>query len=302
MANRLVKRNVAAAKKTKNVGEASGKDSQEIEEPKAKCTKVDVVPEKKIPEKKGPQLKLKGSTLTVPPSGDREKGKKVIGTSLPTSKMTEEEVRHHLVVQRRRVFGGKTEEEMTEYLNTMTDWCMGGAMLAQFFVGAVRDLAVLPTLKKNFHQVAAKLEVDELKLQSALGQVKLLTDERDKLSTSVSELSLQKHTLTIEKQKALDDAKVAADEAKAVTTELELLRKEIRDLKKEKNEEEIKTLRILWEESAGVYFHTAIKQMKFLNPGVELKTWGMSTLCLVENGKWYHAQPGGNVECEPGDE
>ncbi|KAJ1417823.1 hypothetical protein SESBI_16284 [Sesbania bispinosa] len=166
IANRLAKRNAAAAKKAKNVGEASWKESQYGEEPKAKRPKMDAVPEKKAP-----QLKLKGSTSTVPPSGDKEKGKKVIGADLPTSETTEEEVRHHLAVQGLRIFGGKTEQEMTEYLNTMTDWCIGGAMLAQFFVGAMRDLAALPTLKKNFHHVTAKLEVDELKLHIALGGV-----------------------------------------------------------------------------------------------------------------------------------
>ncbi|KAJ1378717.1 putative UV radiation resistance-associated protein-like [Sesbania bispinosa] len=174
---------------------------------------------------------------------------------------------------------------------------MGGAMLAQYFVGAVKDLVALSKLKKSFHEVTAKLQVDELKIQTVLGQVKLLTKEKDQLSTSVTNLTLQNKTLTEEKQKALDEAKAATDE-------LELLCVEVKELKKkdEESQREIENLGRLWEESAGVYFHVAIKKKKFLNPEVELKTQGMSTLCLVENGKWYHAQTGGNVECEPDDE
>ncbi|KAJ1440996.1 hypothetical protein SESBI_01676 [Sesbania bispinosa] len=277
MADRLEKRNAAAAKKTKNAGEASGKDSQNVEEPKAKCPRVDAIPEKKCS-----PLKIKASSSTTASPGDKGKGKKVIGASLPTSDMTKEEVQHHLAMQGHHVFGQKSEEEMTEYLNAMSDWCMGGALLAQYFVGSVRDLAAFPKLKKGFHEVTSKLQVDKLKIQTALGQVKLLTDERNKLSTTITDLNLQNQTLTEEKKKALDDVKTATDEAKATTPRWSFFGK-------------------LWEEFAGVYFHAAIKQMKFLNPGVELKTRGMSTLCLVENGKWYRAQPDDNVECEPGD-
>ncbi|KAJ1394176.1 putative kalirin-like [Sesbania bispinosa] len=186
---------------------------------------------------------------------------------------------------------------MKDYWNAMSEWCTGGAIPAQYFVGAVKDLAALLKLKKSFHEVTTKLQTDELKMQTALGQVKLLTEERDKLCTSVSDLTLQNKTLTDEKRKALDDTKASVDE-------LELLRTEIEELKKmdEEIQKEIENLRRLWEESAGVYFHAAIKKIKFLNPRVELKTRGMSTLCLVENGKWYRAQPDNNVECEPGDE
>ncbi|KAJ1428214.1 putative myocilin [Sesbania bispinosa] len=103
-------------------------------------------------------------------------------------------------------------------------------------------------------------------MQRVLGQVKLLTKERDQLSTSVSDLTLQNKTLTEEKHKALDKAKAATDE-------LELLRAEIEGLKKkdEESQKEIENLRRFGEESAG-------------------------------NGKWYRAQPDDNMECEPGDE
>ncbi|KAJ1379134.1 hypothetical protein SESBI_47185 [Sesbania bispinosa] len=42
--------------------------------------------------------------------------------------------------------------------------------------------------------------------------------------------------------------------------------------------------------------------MRYLNPGVELNTRGMSALCAVEDGKWFRCDPSDNVECEPGDE
>ncbi|KAJ1404874.1 hypothetical protein SESBI_26276 [Sesbania bispinosa] len=43
-------------------------------------------------------------------------------------------------------------------------------------------------------------------------------------------------------------------------------------------------------------------KMKFLNPGVELRTRGMSTLCMVQDGKWYQDEVDGNVPCSLGDE
>ncbi|KAJ1424007.1 integrase [Sesbania bispinosa] len=237
MADRLLKRNIAATtKKAKNVGETFGKDSENIKEPKAKRPKVDTVPEGKF------SLKNKASASNAASTDDKGKGKKLFGSGLPTSEMLDEEVRHHLAVQGRRVFGQKSEEEMTDYLNAMSEWCMGGTMLTQYFVGAIKDLAALPKLKKSFHE--------------GLAEYKRHRPHPSKQNTYL------------------------LDEAKTTTDELELLR----------------------EESAGVYFHAAIKQIKFLNLGVELKTQGMSTLCLIENGKWYRAQPEGNVEYEPGDE
>ncbi|KAJ1410405.1 DNA-polymerase I [Sesbania bispinosa] len=166
----------------KNAGETSGKDSENVEEPKVKRAWVDTI----LKGKSSP-LKIKASSSTIASSDDKGKGKKMTGVGLPTSEISEEE----------------SEEEMTTYLNAMSEQCMGGAMLAQYFVGAVRDLAALPRLKKSFHKVTAKLEADELKLQTALGQVKLVIEERDKLSTSVSDLTLQNKTLTDEKQKPL---------------------------------------------------------------------------------------------------
>ncbi|KAJ1404873.1 hypothetical protein SESBI_26275 [Sesbania bispinosa] len=44
------------------------------------------------------------------------------------------------------------------------------------------------------------------------------------------------------------------------------------------------------------------RKMKFLNLGVELQTRGMSTLCMVQDGKWYRVEVNGNVPCSPGDE
>ncbi|KAJ1418504.1 MarR family transcriptional regulator [Sesbania bispinosa] len=72
MAERLEKKNVAAAKRNKEAGEASQTVVQVTKEPKAKQPKttvipVQVIPEKSIPEKEAPQLKLKGSTSSITP-------------------------------------------------------------------------------------------------------------------------------------------------------------------------------------------------------------------------------------------
>ncbi|KAJ1416720.1 putative ankycorbin isoform X1 [Sesbania bispinosa] len=241
MAVRLLKRNVAmAAKKGKNPKESSGKDSEGVPDTKAKRLKVGPVPTEKS--------SLVNTTASI---NEKANGKIV------------------------RVIGEKSKAEMTNYLNVMTKWCMGGAILAQYIVGAVKDLNALPKLKKTFHDMSAKLENDELKMQAAVGQVKP----------------------SPRRKKALDDAK-------AMANELEALKAEVKELKSkyEESQREIEKLGKLWEESADVYFHATIKQIKFLNPGVELRARGMSTFCVVEDGKWYHAQPSGNVECKPGDE
>ncbi|KAJ1399118.1 hypothetical protein SESBI_30578 [Sesbania bispinosa] len=101
--------------------------------------------------------------------------------------MKEEEVRHHLGVQGRKVFGSKSDEEMTTYLNSLLKWCLGGAMMAQYFAGVV----------------------------------KLLTEERDKLN---ADLVLEQETLNMERQKASDDAKKVADELAALQTEVKDLK------------------------------------------------------------------------------
>ncbi|KAJ1440951.1 M48 family peptidase [Sesbania bispinosa] len=159
MAERLAKKNTIAVKKVKEAGEASRKDPQITEEAKVKHLKVDAIPTR---------------------GAQRSK--------LPSSSPKIEEVCHHLAVQGRKVFGGKSAEEMAEFLNVASEWGMSFTILAQYFVGATRDLAALLKKTNEFHWVAAKLEVDELKLQDVLGQVKLLTEERDKLNISVSEL------------------------------------------------------------------------------------------------------------------
>ncbi|KAJ1430115.1 putative perilipin-3-like [Sesbania bispinosa] len=196
MADRLLKCNVAAAaKKAKNTVESSGKDSEGVSNPTTRRLKTDSVPEGKD-----------SLTETTTPTDDKGKEKIVIGVGLPASDMSEEEVRHHLAVQGRRVFGQKSEKDMTYYLNTMSEWCTGREMLAH------------TSAKRPFY-------FDELKMQAALGQA-------------------------------------AADE-------LELLKTEVKELKAkdEESQKEIEKLGKLWEELA----------------------------------EWYHAQPGGNVECEFGD-
>ncbi|KAJ1415117.1 hypothetical protein SESBI_18306 [Sesbania bispinosa] len=71
---------------------------------------------------------------------------------------------------------------------------------------------------------------------------------------------------------------------------------EVEELKQKMEE-----TKILWDDAVDHYFYLAIKQMKFLNPGVPLNTKGMSTLCAVDDGKLYGVLPTGKVESAPGD-
>ncbi|KAJ1411549.1 putative titin isoform X19 [Sesbania bispinosa] len=121
MAERLAKKNVVVAKRTKEAGEAFRVDPQITEEPKAKRPKTATIPvnipEKRIPEKRAPQLKLKGPASTIPTADPKGKGTTVFGAGLSVFDMTTKEVQHHLAVQGSAIFGGKSTEEMTEFLN-----------------------------------------------------------------------------------------------------------------------------------------------------------------------------------------
>ncbi|KAJ1443060.1 hypothetical protein SESBI_00336 [Sesbania bispinosa] len=66
-------------------------------------------------------------------------------------------------------------------------------------------------------------------------------------------------------------------------------------------EKEIQRVEYLWDESVECFFHNAIDQIKYLNPGVELRTRGMSTLCVVRDGKWYRGTGKFFVEELPGE-
>ncbi|KAJ1404842.1 hypothetical protein SESBI_26244, partial [Sesbania bispinosa] len=164
---------------------------------------------------------------------------------------------------------------MKEYLDMFANWCLEGAMMAQYFTYIFDELAVLPYIKKDFQVVSAKLKSDEVKMTEAIAKVKTLTDDRDKLEAGMIVLQQKLASETAEKIKVFAEAKKEAS-----TLELE---KEDRDIKEKQFTVEIERLRKLWEESTDVYFHAAIKQIKFLNPIVEFRTRGMSTLCQVQD-------------------
>ncbi|KAJ1404875.1 hypothetical protein SESBI_26277 [Sesbania bispinosa] len=111
-------------------------------------------------------------------------------------------------------------------------------------------------------------------MTEALAKVQNLIEERDKLVADIVTLQKQLVAETTEKLKYTAKAQKVVCDLKAEVND--------RKVKEKKSGEEIENLGKLWEESADVYFHAAIKQMKFLNPGVELQTRGMSTLCMVK--------------------
>ncbi|KAJ1422604.1 ER-Golgi family vesicle-tethering protein [Sesbania bispinosa] len=266
MVKRLAKKNAVAAKRKKETGDYSEKDLQVIEDPKGKRQKVDPTPAQGIRQKVDPK-----PAQGIPENKALVKEPASLKSKDSSSSDWKQRKRHE-------DDWDKSAEEMIEFLNAASDWGVTFAMLAQYFVGATRDPTAFPKMTKELHRVTTKLEIDELKMQKAIGQVKLLTEERDKLNKSVTELTKQVETLSLEKKKVEDDAKAATEEAKAAKIakmELDSLRQEMEELRieKEKEEEEIESLGKLWEEASAVYFHAAIKQMKFLNPGVKLNTW-----------------------------
>ncbi|KAJ1400764.1 hypothetical protein SESBI_29307 [Sesbania bispinosa] len=167
--------------------------------------------------------------------------------------------------------------------------------------GTIDEVAALPQIKKDFEAVTQKLKDDEVKMTEALGQVKSLTDDNlklteknNKLLEEVEKLRLDlvdKKSETIqvvlEKQKMVEDLEAAKEEWK---------------LKAADYEKEIRRVEDLWDKSTECFFHTAIDQIKYLNPGVELRTKGMSTLCVVHDGKWYRGVGKYFVEEQSGEE
>ncbi|KAJ1411236.1 hypothetical protein SESBI_21277 [Sesbania bispinosa] len=99
-------------------------------------------------------------------------------------------------------------------------------------------------------------------------------------------------------KKLKDDEVVMQDALKKMAEDLEGAREEWR-VKAAEYEKEIQRVEDLWDESAEVFFHNAIDQIKFLNPGVDLRTRGMSTLCVVRDGKWYRGTGKFFVEEDP---
>ncbi|KAJ1397461.1 stomatal cytokinesis defective SCD1 protein [Sesbania bispinosa] len=288
MAERFAKKIAVTAKKSNSSGEDSGKASvAKLENPKTKRAKIDADPSShKVPHS-GAQ-----GTMPIPTL----KGKEVLGDPIriPLANMSEAEVKEQLRLQGKAFFENRTEAEMKDYLNSLFDWFLGGAMMAQFFSSAISDLAALPKIKKCFHEVATKLQNDKVNMKEAITQVSALTEERDKLNTNNILQQQQLVTEKAEKLKAIAETKSVSEE---LTAEIDKHKQREKEL-----ESEVDKLGKLWEESSEVYFHAAIKQMKYLNPEVELRTRGMSTLSVVEDGKWFRVEANGNLECSPGDE
>ncbi|KAJ1378005.1 hypothetical protein SESBI_48308 [Sesbania bispinosa] len=126
------------------------------------------------------------SSASSAPSGD-DKGKAKIGamTQLPIVDMIEAEVKEQLRLQRKKLFEGKLEEEMKDYLNTLLD-C--------------------------FHEVETKSQLNEVIINEALAKVKALTEEWDNLNVANI---LQQQQLVMEKAdklKVITEAKKATDD------------------------------------------------------------------------------------------
>ncbi|KAJ1378735.1 Kinesin-like protein [Sesbania bispinosa] len=151
-------------------------------------------------------------------------------------------------------------------------WCLRGAMMAEFFHNTIDEVASLPTIKKDFEAVTEKLKADEVKMTEALGKVKTLTDENIHLEENNTKL-----TEELTKLKAA----LAAKKTEAIQVVLEK-KKVVEDAEADKEN---------WRQ-----------RIKFLNLGVELRIKGMSTLCLICDGKWYHGVGKNFVEEILGDE
>ncbi|KAJ1400740.1 AH/BAR domain superfamily [Sesbania bispinosa] len=158
----------------------------------------------------------------------------------------------------------------------------------------------LGQIKKDFEAVSKKLKEDEVKMQDALKKVKGLSDDNVKLTDKNKELEEE-----VEKLKSALAAK--RSEATQAIIEKQKMAEGLEDAKEEwklqaaKYEKEIRRVEDLWDESAEIFFHNAIDQIKFLNPGVDLCTRGMSTLCVVRDGKWYQGTGEFFVEEAPSD-
>ncbi|KAJ1442567.1 envelope glycoprotein precursor [Sesbania bispinosa] len=72
----------------------------------------------------------------------------------PPINMTKEELYGLLREQGELLFKNKTPKEMKDYLEKLTYWCLGGAIMVTFFKYVVDELHVLPDIKKNFEEVS----------------------------------------------------------------------------------------------------------------------------------------------------
>ncbi|KAJ1430772.1 hypothetical protein SESBI_07602 [Sesbania bispinosa] len=174
-------------------------------------------------------------------------------------------------------------------------------MMATFFKYVVDELHVLLDIKKNFEDVSTKLLSDKAKISDALNKVKLMTKECDQLSAENILLQQKLATEKAERINAEAEATKAAETAKKALDDLKLERLD-RQVKEPELQKEIERIEGLWEDSAEIYFHTAIRQIKFLNPDIELHTRGMFTLCQVEDEKWFNVTPTGMIASSPEDD
>ncbi|KAJ1382846.1 hypothetical protein SESBI_43899 [Sesbania bispinosa] len=179
--------------------------------------------------------------------------------------------------QGQRVFIGASASDMKEFLGQVRTWCLRGAMMAEFFHNTIDEVAALPNIKKDFESVTEKLNADEVKMTEALGKVKNLTDENLRLEENNTKLAEE-----ITKLKAA----LAAKKAEAIQVVLE----------KQKVVEDAETEKENWRQNPNGM------KIRYLNPDVELRTKGMSTLCVVRDGKWYRGVGKYFMEEMPGDE
>ncbi|KAJ1397219.1 hypothetical protein SESBI_31953 [Sesbania bispinosa] len=202
--------------------------------------------------------------------------------------------------QGQRVFKGSSASEMKDFLGQVGTWCLRGAMIAKFFHNTIDEVAALPQIKKDFEVVSKKLKDDEVKMQDALGKVKRLSDDNIKLTEKNKGLVKENEKLKLDLAAKKSEAIQAVLEKQKVAEDLEAA-KEGWKFRAIKYEKEIQRVEDLWDESAECFFHNAIDQIKYLNPGVELRTRGMSTLCVVCDGKWYRGTGKFFVEELPGE-
>ncbi|KAJ1385952.1 hypothetical protein SESBI_41240 [Sesbania bispinosa] len=177
----------------------------------------------------------------------------------------------------------------------------GQRIFTEFFHNTIDEVAALPQIKKDFKSVTKKLKDDEVKMVEALGKVKSLIDDNlsleEKFGKLLEEIMHLKTTLVAKKSETIQ----AVLEKQKTVEEFEAA-EEGWKLKAAKYEKEIRRVEDLWDESAECFFHTAIDQIKYLNPEVELRTKGMSMLCVVRDGKWYRRVGKYFVEEQPGKE
>ncbi|KAJ1416728.1 hypothetical protein SESBI_17116 [Sesbania bispinosa] len=184
--------------------------------------------------------------------------------------------------QGQRVFTGSSAAGMKDFLGQVGTWCLRGAMMAEFFHSTIDEVAALPQIKKDFEAVSKKLKDDEVMMQDALKKVKGLSDENLKLTDKNKELEEEIEKLKSALAAKRSEAIQAVIEKQKMAEDLENAMGEWK-LKAAEYEKEIQRVEDLWDESAECFFHNAIDQIKFLNPGVELRTRGMSTLCVVRD-------------------